>query len=331
MKKILKIVPFVLIAVLVGVTAVYAGNTLTPPASVSNTMYSLTDIYNLASGTTANEGTGEIDATPSEVSLSGKSLSDVYEAISNEITKLTPDILLSGNTVFGVEGEAEEGSFGVDLSNMWNGTGDEATGGSQVNGGIDDANYDSNYVPQTPPEDRYESTWEQCIESNDYCGTDTNNNQVNDSGANAKDLATGLVWSYPLKDAGGATFDTAPADLTGCDTGNCAYWNTDTTYSWNSSNANNDTDLPEGDTIKLTAQELCSQHTGWFLPHQKQLMQAYIDGSYGNLEPIGVDRFYWSATTVSSNAGDAWSVNLSYGSTSNNFKNSYYSVRCIRE
>lgn len=109
--KVLKIVPYIALFVLVGVTIVYASSTssLTPPASVSNTMYSLTDIYNLASGTTANEGTGEIDVTPSEVSLSGKSLSDVYEALSSEIAKLTPSILLSGNTVFGVEGEAEEG------------------------------------------------------------------------------------------------------------------------------------------------------------------------------------------------------------------------------
>jgi hypothetical protein len=114
--KVLKIVPYIALSILVGVTAVYAGSTLTPPASVSNTMYSLTDIYNLASGKTADEGTGEIDATPSEVSLSGKSLSDVYEAISTEIAKLTPSILLSGNTVFGVEGEAEEGSSSVEFA-----------------------------------------------------------------------------------------------------------------------------------------------------------------------------------------------------------------------
>lgn len=114
--KVLKIVPYIALSILVGVTAVYAGSTLTPPASVSNTMYSLTDIYNLASGTTVDEGTGEIDATPSEVSLSGKSLSDVYEAISNEIAKLTPSILLSGNTVFGVEGGVEAGTSSVEFA-----------------------------------------------------------------------------------------------------------------------------------------------------------------------------------------------------------------------
>lgn len=317
--KVLKIVPYIVLSILVGVTAVYASSTssLTPPASVSNTMYSLTDIYNLASGTTANEGTGEIDVTPSEVSLSGKSLSDVYEALSSEIAKLTPSILLSGNTVFGVEGEASSGSSGADLSNMWNGTGIGAVGGSQANGGIDDGNYDSNYVPQTPPEDRYEASWDKCEESNNYCGT-------GDTGADAKDLNTGLVWSYPLKNTEGVNnFDTSAPDLTGCDAGSCAYWNTDTYYSWDSSSSNNNT---------KTASGLCQeQGENWYLPHQKQLMQAYIDGSYGNLESIRVGRFFWSATTFSFNETNAWVVNLSGGYTNYSNKNYDYLIRCVQE
>lgn len=315
--KVLKIVPYIVLSILVGVTAVYAGSTLTPPASVSNTMYSLTDIYNLASGTTANEGTGEIDATPSEVSLSGKSLSDVYEAISNEIAKLTPSILLSGNTVFGVEGEASSSSSGADLSNMWNGIGDEATGGSQANGGIDDANYDSKYVPQTPPEDRYEAIWEKCEESNNYCET-------GDTGADAKDLNTGIIWSYPLKNTEGVNnFDTSAPDLTGCETGSCAYQNIDTYYSWDSSDTNNNS---------KTASELCQeQGENWYLPHQKQLMQAYIDGAYGNLEPIGVGRYYWSATTSSSYESSAWYVYLSGGYTGDGNEGGGGIVRCVQE
>ena len=316
MKKIFKIVPFIIIAVLVGVTAVYASpdiSKLSPTGNgVTDAMYSLQDIYNLATdGKQADAKTGNIALTPDVLSNTGVTLTEVYNAVSTAISQ----------------------TGGADLSNMFNGSSTTVDGGSQADGGIDDANYDLNGVPQTPPLDRYKSTWEQCIESNDYCGTDTNNNQVNDSGANAKDLATGLVWSYPLKDAGGATFDTAPADVTGCDTGSCAYQNTDTTYSWDSSNANNDTGLPEDDTVKLTAQELCSQHTGWSLPHQKQLMQAYIDGAYGNgrLDTEGVDRHYWSATTNSDGAGSAWGVYLSHGSTYGSSKDGNLSVRCIRE
>jgi len=315
--KVLKIVPYIALSILVGVTAVYAGSTLTPPASVSNTMYSLTDIYNLASGTTVDEGTGEIEATPSEVSLSGKSLSDVYEAISTEIAKLTPSILLSGNTVFGVDGGASSGSSGANLSNMWNGTGTEATGGSQANGGIDDANYDSNWVPQTPPEDRYEANWEKCKESNNYCET-------GDTGADAKDLNTGIIWSYPLKNTEGVnSFDVSAPDLTGCETGNCAYRNTDTYYSWDISNTNNNS---------KTASGLCQeQGENWYLPHQKQLMQAYIDGAYGNLESIGVVRFYWSATADSGSEAGAWRVGLSDGFTNSSNKNDDSIIRCVQE
>lgn len=315
--KVLKIVPYIALSILVGVTAVYAGSTLTPPASVSNTMYSLTDIYNLASGTTVDEGTGEIEATPSEVSLSGKSLSDVYEAISTEIAKLTPSILLSGNTVFGVNGGASSGSSGADLSNMWNGTGAEAAGGSQANGGIDDVNYDSNYVPQTPPEDRYEASWEKCEESNNYCET-------GDTGADAKDLNTGIIWSYPLKNTDGVNnFDTSAPDLTGCETGSCAYQNIDTYYSWGSSNTNNNT---------KTASVLCQeQGENWYLPHQKQLMQAYIDGAYGNLESIGVIRNYWSATTVSDDEMAAWNMYLSNGYMKYYAKSDVSIIRCVQE
>ena len=84
MKKILKFVPFLVIAVLVGVTIAYAGS-LTPPGAVEDTMYSLEDIYNLASDTTTTEGSGEIPATPGSVSATGKTLTEVYEAVETAL------------------------------------------------------------------------------------------------------------------------------------------------------------------------------------------------------------------------------------------------------
>lgn len=108
--KLLKTLPYIAIAILVGVTVTYAapGSKLTPPASVTNTMYSLTDIFNLSIGTTADEGTGTIETTPA-LTETGKTLTEVYIAISDEIAKLTPEVLLSGNTIFGVEGTATSG------------------------------------------------------------------------------------------------------------------------------------------------------------------------------------------------------------------------------
>ena len=82
-----------------------------------------------------------------------------------------------------------------------------------------------------------------------------------------------------------------------------------------------------------TASELCSSQTGWSLPHQKQLMQAYINGSWDKnlgtgLE--GVNRNYWSATTNSNNSTIAWYTNLSSGTTLTSTKTNANYVRCVR-
>jgi hypothetical protein len=212
---------------------------------------------------------------------------------------------------------------------MWNGTcnnpetcplGTEAPGGSQANGGVDD--YNGDFQGYAPPPDRYATTWTQCTSGNDYCGT-------GDPGASAEDTATNLVWSYPCHDTtstvGCAVWDTSAPDLGNCHSGNCNYNNNDTHYSWNNSGSKNN---------NLTAQQLCSSTanhgSGWYLPDQKQLLQAYIDGDYGNLEPVGVLRQYWSATTYSNGMGAAWHVGLSYGYTNVGAKSASDVVRCVR-
>jgi hypothetical protein len=110
MKKIFSTIPYLLIAVLVGVTAVYAGN-LTPPGPAANTMYSLTDIFNLAVGTTTTEGSGAIPATPGTVASTGKTLTEVYDAIAGEIAAINPATVLTGTTIFGVSGSASSGGL----------------------------------------------------------------------------------------------------------------------------------------------------------------------------------------------------------------------------
>ncbi|KKW23018.1 MAG: hypothetical protein UY67_C0030G0010 [Candidatus Kaiserbacteria bacterium GW2011_GWA2_52_12] len=44
----------------------------------------------------------------------------------------------------------------------------------------------------------------------------------------------------------------------------------------------------------------------------------------------GVNRNYWSATTVSNNTANAWNTNLSNGNTNNNAKTNANYVRCVR-
>lgn len=69
-------------------------------------------------------------------------------------------------------------------------------------------------------------------------------------------------------------------------------------------------------------------YADWYLPTQKQLQQAYIDGSANNL-PNPAHSF-WSATERSTNAAYAWNVYLSSGITDYLTKVTNYSVRCVR-
>ena len=187
------------------------------------------------------------------------------------------------------------GTAGTLLANLFNGslTAGGFDGGSQANGGVDDYNAGN---AAGRPANAYSKGWTACNSGNSYCGT-------SDSGADAKDDSTGLIWSMPCNGSGCASFsDASPI-----------------TYSWDNSAANNNS---------RTASQLCSDHAGWSLPHQKQLMQAYIDGSWGNLE--GVYRDYWSATINSDYTTYAWFTNLSLGYTNGSATTSSNYVRCVR-
>ncbi len=101
-KKIIKFVPYILLSVLVGVTAAYAGN-LTPPESVGKSMYTLEDIYNLGAGTVIRERTGDIETTP-PLSSSLKSLKSAYEKISTERGELSNGKIANRVEAFGFTG-----------------------------------------------------------------------------------------------------------------------------------------------------------------------------------------------------------------------------------
>jgi len=77
--------------------------------------------------------------------------------------------------------------------------------------------------------------------------------------------------------------------------------------------------------------------TDWYLPSQKELMQAYIDGIYNqagideaSAAAFVTDNYYWSSSEVSLNSSNAWTVNLNDGYTSNDYKTSTRDgVRCV--
>ena len=83
------------------------------------------------------------------------------------------------------------------------------------------------------------------------------------AGRGGYDPRTGLVWSQLLRNNAGTVEFSATLN---------------STWSWDASGANN---IAVGGK---TASQLCSERgSGWRLPTQKELMLAYIDGSYWNL------------------------------------------------
>jgi hypothetical protein len=105
MKRFLYIVTplFVVILIITGFYIAHAGS-LTPLALPANTMYTLTDIYNLASGTTGTLGSGVIPATPGSASSTFHTITEIYNALSTQIALLSNAKLASGITAFGFTG-----------------------------------------------------------------------------------------------------------------------------------------------------------------------------------------------------------------------------------
>lgn len=69
-------------------------------------------------------------------------------------------------------------------------------------------------------------------------------------------------------------------------------------------------------------------YSNWYLPTQKELQQAYIDGSANNLDRPGY--YFWSSSEASWDSTAAWRVSLPYGYTDANTKVTKYYVRCVR-
>jgi hypothetical protein len=285
------------LTVLISVLLIYAiakAGSLTPSALPAPTGYTLSDIYTRLT-TNAPAILGAHSFTPGGgPAITLQDLTNIYYAIPT----IDPGKVLTGVNYLGIDGTA--------LKNLWNGTcnnpancplGTEFPGGSDTNGGVDDYNNGS-----AAPLDTYSKAWTQCNIGNSYCATGL-------ASADAIDNSTGLLWSLPCDGSGCATFNDASLS----------------TYSWDNSKV-----LNNGKAVAALCSGGDHGQTGWFLPSQKQIMQSYIDGSYGNLEATGVYRFYWSASTLSNFTTHAWITYLSNGSTQDNGKSAAYYVRCVR-
>ena len=70
--------------------------------------------------------------------------------------------------------------------------------------------------------------------------------------------------------------------------------------------------------------------TDWYLPTQKELMQAYIDGIYSQDTVFGTTSYFWSSSEISNDSTYAWIVYLDNGFTYYYDKGTSYAVRCVR-
>ncbi len=178
---------------------------------------------------------------------------------------------------------------------------------TQAKGGVDDYNNNG-----TMPTDSFTASWTECTAGNNYCRT-------GDDNADYQDDNTGLVWSDYL-DSG---------------TDHNWWWanNCHQPGSWaNPGSCSSDGDdacqcVKATSTPDMTGCEDLGDG-GWRLPYQKELMQAYIDGSWGNLSHAGYT--FWSATTLSSYTRLAWRVYLHNGNTGYTTKINTYDARCVR-
>ncbi|MEX2008416.1 MAG: hypothetical protein WD850_02935 [Candidatus Spechtbacterales bacterium] len=187
------------------------------------------------------------------------------------------------------------------LKDLFNGSGPSVgvLGGTQEHGGIDDYNAGTGVIQP----DRYEGPWTKCTATNNYCETGL-------ASADARDESTGLIWSLTCGGVGCATLaDAGPL----------------TAYNWVGTHANNG---------GKSASQLCSVgnhgESGWFLPHQKQFMQSYVDGSYGNVSYFGTVSTFWTATGTDSSFF-AWAGSLRNGAmATDNIHTGSHPVRCVR-
>lgn len=177
---------------------------------------------------------------------------------------------------------------------------------TKVLGGVDD--YNNN---QTIPADTYQKTWTTCNSGNSYCGGDSN--------AEKQDPNTGLIWS--ARTSSSANWFTA---------NNCAQpLNGVAPLGATNCSAN-------GDAACVCTKLTGGSKTGcdvlgdgnWRLPYQKELMVAYVDGSWSNLTNAG--NAYWSSTTTSNTTQNAWFTGQTIGDTNYITKITNFSVRCVR-
>jgi len=175
---------------------------------------------------------------------------------------------------------------------------------------------------------------QQYVQYDDYSGSDYTGEEStwiqtsSASGANVwQDTRTGLYWAR-----------SEPATLTNSFTAissaACDFFSTTPRGSYGASSTDPDCGnaINACAVLSLASTEGQSANTDWYLPSQKELQQAYIDGMYNKAGSSFTNTSdFWSSTEYSSYSAYAWRVRLYDGrADSNGSKTNSRAVRCVR-
>ena len=165
--------------------------------------------------------------------------------------------------------------------------------------------------------------------SGDYTGEESTWTNTNSTSGSEVwyDTRTGLYWAR-----------SEPTTLTNSfsspSTGYCDFFNTGT-YPTRGEYGTSGTDPDCGNainacaTLSLASTQGESADTDWYLPSQKELIQAYISGMYNQAgSTFTTANDFWSSTERSSTT--TWKDNFSVGRTYFNDKTSSTATRCVR-
>ncbi len=182
-------------------------------------------------------------------------------------------------------------------------------------------------TPPTSPGAYYEQFVEyDDAHASDYTGEEstwTNTNAL--SGSEVwYDSRTGLYWAR-----------SQPTTLTNSfsspSTGFCSFFTTTPRGSYDGSDADCGAAINACGTLSLASTQGQSADTDWYLPSQKELDRAYIDGIYNKTSAdFTTTSSFWSSTEYSSDSTYAWNELLVDGNAGNDAKTLNFAVRCVR-
>jgi len=328
----------VLISVLIIYGVVQAG-TITPPSGTPEAQfYTLSEIYTrLTTNATTTEGRHSF-AFADSLAGTGRTLTEIYNAVPT----IDPTKLLNNTTYLGITGTIATQTLSADsdtvnagyyaattlsaedidlaVENIKSGTTIFGVEGTLTSGPV--------YSKQS------------LVEKDDAADGDAEGEEAGWTETNTtdhvwKDGRTGLYWSSSQGKADNnnftistcSFFSTEPrGDYNGLD-GDCG--DDPEPYNLNAINICGLLSL-DADANEAGGDEI--DEDDWYLPSQKELQQAYIDGMYNQAGLTFTKSYcFWSCTETSSTSEGAWSERLDNGCTYDYAKiSNWVYVRCVR-